>query len=261
MQGVNVAEIASETWVAKLLPSPLRRRAVKVAGRGKYDKWRRWLDGAEGEANGKITNEVVAMHARRVPWREITRLANNRDLPAPGAYWWEWVVDCYVVTQSVAIRRQLDQGPNAVSLGRMLRELVDHPGIVTRELWLSSWRSDDEHDVRLANKQWDEHFAGTDDPDVLDPELPAADLQALVEGGHQMREYVNRHVAHMDGRGSKTLPTYNDIDDAIDLIGTIFRRYHGLMMAAAYTQLEPAFQDDWAAPLRTAWLPPRGRRR
>ena len=76
-----------------------------------------------------------------------------------------------------------------------------------------------------------------------------------------MREYVNRHVAHMDRRGSNSLPTYNDIDAAIDLIGTIFHRYHGLLTASSYTQLEPAWQDDWAAPLRTAWLPPLGRRR
>lgn len=257
---MSVAEILSETWVSKLVPSPLRRRAAAVAGRGKYDKWRRWFEKVEGNRNsGKVRNEVIAMHTRRIPWREITRLAKIGDLPAPGSYWWEWVVDCYVITQSVAIRRQLDQGPNAMSLGRMLRELVDHPGIVTRELWLSSWESDDPDDMRLANRQWDEKFAGKDDPDVLDPELVARDLRALVDGGRQMREYVNRHVAHMDRRGSQTLPTYDDIDDAIDLIGTLFSRYYGLIMAASHTQLEAVFQDDWAAPLREPWLPKRER--
>jgi hypothetical protein len=226
-----------------------------AADRSKYDKWRRWLDGADGEANGKITNEVVAMHARRVPWRELTRLANRRDLPSPDSYWWEWVVDCYAVTQSIAIRRQLDQQTTAVSLGRILRELVDHPGAMTRELWLSSWEAKDDHDVWLANKQWDEKFASADEPAILNPALPTADLKALEEGGHRMRGYVDRHVAHLDRRGSEVVPTFNDIDDAVDLIGALFTRYHALLTASGYTQLEPAFQDDWAAPLRTAWLP------
>lgn len=256
---MNVVEVLSETWVSRLIPSPLRRRVARVAGRGKYDKWRRWLDGTDDETNGKITNEVIAMHARRTPWREITELEKGDGLPSPGAYWWEWVVDCYVVTQSIAIRRQLDQGPNALSLGRMLREMVDHPGVVTRELWLSNWSTqNDEHQAWIANKQWDENFAGKADPDVLDPDRVAADLQALVDGGAKMRGYVNRHIAHVDRRGSKTLPTYGDIDEAVDFIGSLFRRYYGLMMAASWTQLEPSFQHDWAAPLRTAWLPPLG---
>jgi hypothetical protein len=137
--------------------------------------------------------------------------------------------------------------------------MVDHPGAMTRELWVASWEPADDHDLRLANKQWDEQFASPADPDALNPELPAEDLRALVDGGRRMREYVNRHVAHMDRRGSKTLPTYNDIDEAIDLIGRLFVRYHALLTASSYTQLEPAFQDDWAAPLRTAWLPPTDR--
>jgi hypothetical protein len=242
------------------LVARFRRVEVEDAGHGRYDKWRRWLDGvADGETNGKITNEIIAMHARRVPWREITRLANNRRLPSPESYWWEYVLDTYVVTQSIAIRRQLDQGPNAVSLGRMLREMADHPGAVTRALWVELWDGEDEHNLWLANKQWDENFAGPDDPDTLNPELPAADLRALTEGGKTMRDYVNRHIAHIDRRGSKTLPLLSDIDDAIDLIASVFDRYFGLLTAGSHTQLEPVFQGDWAAPLRTAWLPPMGR--
>jgi hypothetical protein len=220
-----------------------------------HERWRVWLEGAENEAQGRLTSEVIGLHARRVPWRELTRLANRRDLPAPEAYWWEWVVDCYAVTQSIAIRRQLDQSANAVSIGRMLRELADHPETITREVWLATWGSDDDHGLWLANRQWDEKFADLAEPDALSQDLPANDLEALEDGGRQVRHYVNRHVAHMDHRGSETVPTFNDIDDAIDLIGTLFSRYYALMTAASFTDLEPAFQDDWAAPLRTAWLP------
>jgi hypothetical protein len=39
-----------------------------------------------------------------------------------------------------------------------------------------------------------------------------------------MRDYVNRHVAHVDRRGSKTIPNYNDIDDDIDLLGDVFQK-------------------------------------
>ncbi len=238
------------------LLAPFRKAKAGVSGRGKYDKWRRWVEG--DEPDGKVTNEIIAMHARRIPWREITRLANNRSLPSPESYWWDYVADTYVVTQSIAIRRQLDQGPNAVSLGRMLREMTDQPGAMTRARWLERWDADDPHNLFIANKQWDENFAGPDDPDALDPAIPAADLKALVEGGKKMRDYVNRHVAHVDRRGSKTIPNYNDIDDAIDLLGDVFQKYFAMLTAASHTQLEPAFQEDWTAPLRTPWLPPLG---
>jgi hypothetical protein len=51
------------------------------------------------------------------------------------------------------------------------------------------------------------------------------------------------------------MPSYDDIDAAIDLIGATFNRYFPLFTAAAMHRLTPVFQDDWLAVFRVPWMP------
>ena len=47
---------------------------------------------------------------------------------------------------------------------------------------------------------------------------------------------------------------FNDIHDAIDVIGELFQRYHLLFTAADMVDLVPVIQHDWLAPFRQPWI-------
>jgi hypothetical protein len=222
--------------------------AHAVNSRARSEKWRDWID-------GKIKNEVLAMHLRRVPWREINAAARDNDLPP--SYWWEYFSDTYAVTQSIAIRRQIDDGENSISLGRLLHEIANHPEEITRQRWLDLWSGDgDPYWRNRAERQWQENFAG-DDPDLLNPALPADAFDKLREGGAKMKRYVDRNIAHVDRRKLPPgqMPTYDDIDTAIDLIGSTFSSYFSLLTAASFLSLTPEIQTDWRAVFRVPWMP------
>ncbi len=119
------------------------------------------------------------------------------------------------------------------------------------------WGWDDEH---FARKTFAEKFAG-EVGNHLDPSIPQGDLARLAEIAETVKSYVDQHVAHSDQKPGETMPTFNDIDAAIDVIGDLFTKYVLLLTAAGYAQLTPVIQHNWKAIFREPWLPPRRSRK
>jgi hypothetical protein len=107
-----------------------------------------------------------------------------------------------------------------------------------------------------AERQWAEHF-GRSVGDHLDPAIPTNDAERLQSAAYQVRHYVNKHVAHADevesSQPNVTLQV-SDVHEAIDMIGTLFRRYSSQLTCGSYTTLVPVFQDDWLAAFRVLWM-------
>jgi 5-methylcytosine-specific restriction endonuclease McrA len=64
-----------------------------------------------------------------------------------------------------------------------------------------------------------------------------------------------------DARPMQILPTYAELNSAIDTIGDLFKRYYTLVTVESYLELVPTPQYDWEAVFREPWiLPADGRR-
>jgi hypothetical protein len=64
------------------------------------DRSRAWID-------DPIRKNVLTMHLQRDAYIKVTGiLAANTTLP--DSYWWEFMVDTYIATQAMAVRRQSD---------------------------------------------------------------------------------------------------------------------------------------------------------
>lgn len=220
-------------------------------------KWRRWID-------GPIKASVITMHHHRQVWRGIGKVIEEHgDLP-PSA-WWEHYFDVYAETQAMAVRRQADLHPDVASLGKLLAEVTDDAQALTPDWWLGLWSldADDEYERAFARRQWDQEFGGGVGTH-LDPAIPEGDLERLMTGSERVKRHVDKHIAHSEDPGvrprdpgetaSDEVLRLDEIDDAIDMIGTIFNRYYSLMTAASMAFLEPAIQHDWLAPFREPWI-------
>jgi AbiU2 len=209
------------------------------------EKWQRWC-------TGKIQQEVVTMHLHRYAWREVGQIIEKHGA-LPDSYYWEYMRDTYAVTQAVAVRRQADTDPRADSLGRLILEIRADAPRITRDFWVGLWTVDDEFTEFEANRGFDA-LAGAGEV-RLDPAGPAADLEALAQGASSVKVYVDRFLAHSDSRAQPSmLPTLNDIHDAIDVIGELFKKYNNLLTASSFVFLEPAIQHDWLAVFRQPWI-------
>jgi hypothetical protein len=100
-------------------------------------------------------------------------------------------------------------------------------------------------------------FSG-DAGEHVDPNLVAADLDSLDEKAKQVVEYVDRHVAHADARPITNVPTFAELNGAIDAIGDLFKRYVLLVTVESYATLVPVPQYDWEAVFREPWILPGG---
>jgi hypothetical protein len=231
-------------------------------------KWRRWFDKG-------ITNDVYTMHLQRFAWKRMEEIVNaNQELHGTESYMWEFLFSTYAQTQAVSVRRQADADRQAASLGRLICEVGETPTLLTQEWWIGLWDDDDGNDPhlrKLAESAWSDQFGGEGGAH-LDPAIPEADLTELREGSQKVKDYVDRNVAHLDAR---TIPaedgppteeppdaptrkgsdlTLNEVHDAIDLIGRLFRKYGNLLTAASWVDLTPTIQNDWEAVFRLPWI-------
>jgi hypothetical protein len=218
-------------------------------------KWRRWLD--QG-----ITSDVYTMHLERFAWDRMAEIIReNADLKETVSYLWEWMFDVYTKTQAGAVRRQADIDRQVASLGRLIYEIEKTPTLLTRDWYIGLWNEgdDDAYWCKVAEDHWTEEFGGLVG-DHFDPAIAGEDLVCLRDGSERVRRYVDQHVAHFDARTiaptrkGSDLPTLNEVHNAIDLIGDLFKKYGHLLTAAGWGSLTPVIQHDWEKVFRMQWL-------
>lgn len=70
-----------------------------------------------------------------------------------------------------------------------------------------------------------------------------------------MQPWASLLGAHHDLQPLAEVPTWGEINAAIDTFADVVNKYSSLLKASSYLQFEPVMQYDWEAPFRQAWLP------
>ena len=89
----------------------------------------------------------------------------------------------------------------------------------------------------------------------LDVAAVEADRERAVEAADAIKRYVDERVAHRNLQLVAEVPTWGEVNAAIDTMAEIVNKYSSLLKASSYAFFEPVFQYDWEAPFRQAWLP------
>jgi HEPN superfamily AbiU2-like protein len=213
----------------------------------KVEKWERDLEA--------IKNEVLGLHHNRDVYRTVGRIVDEHG-GLPPSLFFDYTQRTYAVTQCAAIRRQAEVHPaRVVSLASLLAEMDAEPERLTRERFIAQYDDPDPYFEQLGQATFDERFAG-EAGDHIDPRIVEADLNELRAASEKVERYVDRYIAHTDREGLETLPTFGEIDEAIDTIGRLFKKYALLLTASGWATLEPVPQHDWLAIFRQAWIKP-----
>jgi hypothetical protein len=210
--------------------------------------WTDWI-------TGTINNNVLTMHLQRATWREVVEILQaNGQLP--DSYWWEFMRDTYGTRQAVAVRRQADTHRDVASLGKLIEEIQDEPTRITRDFWIGLWEEPNPLDQHLAEQTWSQQYAGGTGTHI-DPSIPAADFDALTAAAASVKDYVDEHLAHAEAVPTTVTLTLQDIHDAIDVSGDLFRRYYLLFTAIdILLPVAPAIQHNWKAVFTQPWIRP-----
>ena len=208
-------------------------------------RWREWCE-------GPIRHHVINIYAQRYVWQRLHEmLAENPNLPA--SYWWTYLQETYAVSQAVAIRRQADRDKRVISLARLIGTVQANAKSITREGWLAMWADPDDHPH--ATELWETKY-GDSSGKRLDRAVPAADLKRLTAAARHVKRYVDQHVAHTDSSAvaEPVTLTYDDLHDAVDVVGELFKKYHHLLTAESYGSLVPIdIHPSWEAVFTQPW--------
>lgn len=214
------------------------------AADGLYEQWMHQLEEVH------VDLRTLAMN-RHVWWSLQTAIRENGELPP--SYLFEYLRDTYAHSQAIGIRRQVDvsSGRNEVAtLTDLLTKIRDNAGIVTLERFSSLYTDDFMREYAASD------FARVAGGGELSSATVEEDLQRIKSGTKRVKKYVNKRLAHYEAipSGRMPSPSFKDLDDALNVLEEVFRRYY-FLFAAADLRLLPTFQYDLLAPLRVPWIP------
>ena len=211
-----------------------------TSGDPRRDKWIQWLSA--------IDKDLTSLAINRMVWHAFTTVWRERKSPLPPSFLFAAIGNQYATTQAVGIRRQADRRRDVASLEALLRELVSHPQLVSRQFFVGRYE---------WGNQWlgDRQFSSLDPRGQghLDPAIPAADQSELRKAATTATQWVDKHIAHLSVKPSTKVPTYSEIDQALEVMSRLFRRWTALLTGVD-RDTEPAPQYDWLAPLRVPWI-------
>ena len=84
-------------------------------------------------------------------------------------------------------------------------------------------------------------------------ELPSQVMENWVFEPEVLKTYVNKTLAHLDKEKLKKLPTIKDLDDSIDLIVKLVKKYYAIFHAGR-VDLQPIPQRPWKNIFEVPWV-------
>lgn len=197
-----------------------------------------------------VIQDVYSLHHHRHLYREVRDMAIAADLP-PSAFF-DALGLWYASSQAAALRRLVDRRRGTISLIRLLDEIKRNPAVMDRERHIGLW-GDDRFFQAEGHRNYD-RFVSEANPDRIDADAVAADIDGVNAVVERVERYVNDHVAHRAAEQTTDIPTFAELHEAIDVIGAVVQKYASLLKAEILAELEPVIQYDWLAPFRRPWL-------
>ena len=87
-----------------------------------------------------------------------------------------------------------------------------------------------------------------------DPAIITVEIDKLVQHTDRLKIFVDEHIAHTAIQRATALPRFQDLDDAIDLLEALVKRYMHLFRGAGIQSLLPVWQYDWKEIFHFPWI-------
>ena len=214
----------------------------------KIDKWRRWL--------GEIKQQVYSvMQSRHVYNETVAIIHANKSLPKTSVFYGQlqvWYADSVIM----AIRRQAKIDRQAISLARLMDEMRENPELISREYWTDLCKG---YVVEEFSDRMFDHLAGRGAKHV-DPTVVEADLVRFRNSLRSCERWADKRVAHFDAGKAPKPPTFGELDEALESLDEMLKKYFNLVTADAIAFTTPEIQYNWKRIFEHPWMPPVGDR-
>lgn len=213
----------------------------------RFQKWIRWIDQIRIDTENILSNKEIYDQ-----YLEIVKANKKIQTPSDFHEWTSRNYGSYIV---MAIRCQLDDDKDVISLKHLLKELKQSPQLLTKR-WFRSLYSNSVNKLPIPL----EAFADSDfetcggNLEYFDPSIAETDLLKLEKLGKTITRYANKQIAHKTKVKSKL--TFSEINKFLKEFEDIVKKYILLFTGAGYVSLTPEYGYDWLEIFTKVWMKP-----
>lgn len=209
------------------------------------DKWNRWFDA--------ILDDVIGLHYYRMIYKDVSSMVDaNPEIQKPSSFY-NFLRNGYITLTLIIIRRQVTRDKRSISLARLLSEICARPQEISRKHFHRLYAGLGRSEARI-----DEIFEASGveaGRDFIDPHSVQTDLDTLTDMTKTLHKYTDKRVAHIDARTRiSAIPTFGDLDDAIDALARVCAKYSVLLRGNEIKRFEPILQKGWKEIFRIPWI-------
>ena len=207
-----------------------------------HKKLNSWLD--------VLIHEIRELRIDQHIFWELQEIVSKNSKINTGNHFYVFVGGMYASAMSVAIRRLVDSNSRSISFLRLLQEIQSEPMVLSRARYRACYGNSPL--PRDFQDDCFDRFVGRG-RNCVDPVAVEREIAELKAKTSALKKYVNKRVAHHDRKQFKTFPTFQDVDDAVDYLEHLTKRYVQLFRAIDLT-LMPQFMYDWKSIFRHPWI-------
>ncbi len=208
-----------------------------------FNKWIRWLE--------IIHKEVTSLSVNRhIFWEVQEIIKKNKKIQKPSSFY-EFLGSAYASLAVMGIRRQVKIDKQSISFARLLDQISNTPTAISRQRFVALYGANSmmteigERDFKKFSDKSGRH---------VDPNIAVADLKLLQKKALKCEKFADMRVAHFDKRALKNPPTFNDLDECIDYLEELLKKYTLIFRAVCLDSVLPTWQYDWKEIFLHPWI-------
>ena len=206
-------------------------------------KWNKWID--------IIREEITNLSVNRHIFREVQEIIkSNEKIQKPNSFY-EYFGNTYAISVVMGIRRQVKIDKQSISFAGLLKQISEKPKIISYVWYVSLYGRD-----KWSRERGEKDFKRFADKSgcYINIDMVKDDLKKLKAKAEKCEQYSDMRIAHFDKRALKNVLTFKDIDDCIDFLEEILKKYYLIFRADMLLSVLPTWQYDWKEIFTESWI-------
>jgi len=199
-----------------------------------------------------IENSLTLLFSSRFFYREFVEIINANPELRKENHFLTWIVNNYLFSASVSLRRLLDKGRDTNSLIQLINTLKRNKNLLSRERYIQKFIEDSGFKEGDANYFFDkiaDHGVAHFDIRKIEDKI-----KEIEDKWGRLKSYIDERIAHESRNLSSDLPTVSDLDECIDKLGEIAKSIIEVLMCKSILSFTPTIQYPWEEIFSFPWI-------
>lgn len=221
---------------------------IKMKNNRKIIKWKSSIE--------EIVKDVSDLVESRYIFNEIVSVCkDNEELKKENMFWRVFKMN-YVSSAIVGICKQIDERKDILSLIKLLKEISTNPEIITKKWFIFQYQKNrgeiDNQTMRdQAKIDFEEKFGKGD---FIERSIVSSDISKIECCTEIIQTLRHKRIAHKNKNLKLEFNvSFNDLDQAIDILEHVTIKYNLLLDQSWYNTLLPVV-DDWQKIFKSPWI-------